>query len=413
MLPSPPTVTSSVSSVRSNSGASTTQQNAQAFSSISPPRLPISSRAAPSSSWEDFAGPGGEEHRVAGFGADRCGQPVPLVLGDVLGDRTAEGAVGGDGDVGQTAGAALLRPFLPGVEAAARGAGAALLHDGTDEGRLEDPERGVGEVLGEFGQFGEQPQVGLVRAVPVHRVGVGDPRDRGADLVSDQPPQRDDDLLADGDDVVLVDEGHLDVELGELRLPVGAEILVPVAAGDLVVPLHPGDHQQLLEQLRRLRQRVPGAGLQPGRHQEVAGALGGGPGQRRGLDLDEVLVVEDGAGRPVDRGPQPQRGGRAGSTQVQVAVLEPGFLADGDGVVDLERQRRRFRQHLESVASTSMAPVGRSGLALPSGRIATLPVTRTQNSLRRACEASAASPEWKTTCATPEASRRSMKITPP
>ena len=32
---------------------------------------------------------------------------------------------------------------------------------------------------------------------------------------------------------------HLDVELGELRLPVGPEVLVAVAAGDLVVALQP------------------------------------------------------------------------------------------------------------------------------------------------------------------------------
>ncbi len=34
-----------------------------------------------------------------------------------------------------------------------------------------------------------------------------------------------------------------------------------------------------------------------------------------------------------------------------------------------------------------MSPVGRSGLALPSGRIATVPVTLMQNSLRSAWEA--------------------------
>jgi hypothetical protein len=81
------------------------------------------------------------------------------------------------------------------------------------------------------------------------------------------------DLLADRDDVVLLDEAHLDVELGELRLAVGAEVLVAVAAGDLVVALHAGHHEQLLEQLRRLRQGVPGARLQADRHQEVARAL--------------------------------------------------------------------------------------------------------------------------------------------
>ena len=130
------------------------------------------------------------------------------------------------------------------------------------------------------------------------------------------------------DDVVLLDEAHLDVELGELRLPVGAEVLVAVAAGDLVVALHAGDHQQLLEQLRALRQGVPAAGLQARRHQEVAGTLGRGAGQGRGLDLDEVVAVEHVAGGLVDLAAQPQRGVGAGAAQVEVAVLEPGLLAD-------------------------------------------------------------------------------------
>ena len=52
------------------------------------------------------------------------------------------------------------------------------------------------------------------------------------------------------------DERHLDVDLGELGLAVGAQVLVAEAARDLVVALDAGDHQQLLEELRRLRQRV-------------------------------------------------------------------------------------------------------------------------------------------------------------
>ena len=103
-------------------------------------------------------------------------------------------------------------------------------------------------------------------------------------------PQPADHGLADRDDVVLVDERHLDVELGELRLPVGPEVLVAEAAHDLVVALHAGDHQQLLEQLRRLRQRVPVAGLQPHRHQEVARALGRRAGEVGRLDLEEAAA---------------------------------------------------------------------------------------------------------------------------
>ena len=42
----------------------------------------------------------------------------------------------------------------------------------------------------------------------------------------------------EGQDVLLGDERGLHVELGELELPVGPEVLVPQAAGDLVVAVH-------------------------------------------------------------------------------------------------------------------------------------------------------------------------------
>jgi hypothetical protein len=53
------------------------------------------------------------------------------------------------------------------------------------------------------------------------------------------------------------DKRHLDVELRELRLTVGTQVLIAEAAGDLVVALEATHHEQLLEQLRALRQRVP------------------------------------------------------------------------------------------------------------------------------------------------------------
>jgi hypothetical protein len=63
-------------------------------------------------------------------------------------------------------------------------------------------------------------------------------------------PEPTDDRLADVHHVALVDKGHLDVELGELRLPIGPEVFVTEAPDHLVVPLHASDHEQLLEQLR-------------------------------------------------------------------------------------------------------------------------------------------------------------------
>ena len=135
-------------------------------------------------------------------------------------------------------------------------------------------------------------------------------------------------------------ERHLDVELGEVELAVGALVLVPEAADDLVVALEPGDHQELLEELRRLRQGVERARLAPPRDQEVARALGRGAGEHRRLDLDEPLAVEELAHRPSDPVPQLDRVAHPLAAQVEVAVAEPRLLPDlARERLDLERRR--------------------------------------------------------------------------
>ena len=68
--------------------------------------------------------------------------------------------------------------------------------------------------------------------------------------------------LDEGHHVFLRDEAHLDVELRELRAAVGARVLVAHAVRDLEVAVEARDHQQLLELLRRLRQRVDVARLE-------------------------------------------------------------------------------------------------------------------------------------------------------
>ena len=83
-------------------------------------------------------------------------------------------------------------------------------------------------------------------------------------------------------------EGRFDAGYEAIR----PEILVPEAAHDLEVALEPGDHQDLLKQLWRLRERVEAARCEPARHEEVPGALRRGPRQHRRLDLDEALAVE-------------------------------------------------------------------------------------------------------------------------
>jgi hypothetical protein len=58
------------------------------------------------------------------------------------------------------------------------------------------------------------------------------------------------------ENVLLRDERRLDVQLREFELPVGPQILVAQAAGNLIVPVDSGHHQQLLGQLGALRQHV-------------------------------------------------------------------------------------------------------------------------------------------------------------
>ena len=45
------------------------------------------------------------------------------------------------------------------------------------------------------------------------------------------------------DNVLLPYEAHLHVQLSELGLTISAEVLVPVAAGNLIVAFHPRHHQ--------------------------------------------------------------------------------------------------------------------------------------------------------------------------
>ncbi|MDQ0664165.1 hypothetical protein QFZ35_002663 [Arthrobacter ulcerisalmonis] len=284
---------------------------------------------------------GGEEDAVAGLGAHCPGQAGTLGVGQVFGNGSGQFAVFLEEDVGQALMAALLGELLPAVQGAAGLGGTARHHDGTNIRCLEDAEVGVLEEFGEFGEFNTKTEVGLVRAVTGHCIRVGDPLDGRGDLDVDQLPQCFDDGFAQGNDVVLVHEARLDVQLGEFRLAVGAEVLVPVAAGNLVVLLETAHLQELLEKLRRLRQGVPGTRGKTGRDHKVARPFGRRTRQRGGLDFHKAVLVEDFPGHPVGLGTQAEVAAGARTTQIQVAVLEPGFLADLHVLVDLERERVR------------------------------------------------------------------------
>ena len=94
-------------------------------------------------------------------------------------------------------------------------------------------------------------------------------------------------------DLLFAHERGLDIELREFRLTLGAQVFVAEAAHDLIVAIEAAHHEQLLEQLRRLRQREELTGMRAARHEIVARAFRRRLRQHRRFDVDEAVLVED------------------------------------------------------------------------------------------------------------------------
>ena len=157
-----------------------------------------------------------------------------------------------------------------------------------------------------------------------------------------------DDRLHRREHVVLLDKAHLDVELVELaRQAVGARVLVAKTWRDLEVAVEARHHQELLVLLRRLRQRVELAGMNPRRHQEVPRAFRRGRRQDRGLELEEALLLH-----PLAHGIDDRAAGHDVlvqflATQVEETVLKPYVFRIFLLARDRQRQLGGRAQHLD------------------------------------------------------------------
>ena len=195
-----------------------------------------------------------------------------------------------------------------------------------------------------------EAQVGLVGPVDGNRLGVRHaaerPRESSTPISSKRGGER---ALDDLEDQFRRGERHLEVDLRELELPVGAQRLVAEAAGDLHVAVEARDHQDLLEELRRLRQRVELARMHAARHQEVARAFRRGLREDRRLDLVEALVVEVAAQRHRER---------CRSADVAAAAAAGAGRDSGTAAASLPRRsgRRRSRRAASSLRSAGAPP---------------------------------------------------------
>ena len=150
------------------------------------------------------------------------------------------------------------------------------------------------------------------------------------------------------ENVVLRDEAHLHVELVELaRQPVGARVLVAEAWRDLEIAVEARHHDELLELLRRLRQRVEFSRMQPRRHQKVARALRRGGGQDRRLELVEAGGAHQLAHLRHDRDAAHDVAVQRLAAQIEEAVFEPRVLRIIRLAENRQRQLRRLRKNLD------------------------------------------------------------------
>ena len=299
-----------------------------------------------------------EEQQVAGAASGRFEPRTQALLADRLQQRRADASLrergpeetpgaGGAGDFGQAV------QHLPGIPAAAArrqpAHGSAFPEHPVEQGMA-----GAGGFPRQVPDLGAVAQVGAVHAEAVHRLLVGEPREGRGHRDPDCAERAGEQALGDLDDLVGVGEGHLDIHLGELRLAVGAEVLVAEAADDLVVAVGAADHQELLEELRGLGQGVEAAPVDAGGDQVVAGALRGGSGEERGLDLDEAALVEVGADFAGQSGAEAEVSLALRVAEVEVAVAEAQVLGDGVGLrrgegrsASLAQQVDRFRFHFD------------------------------------------------------------------
>jgi len=310
--------------------------------------------------------PGQYQQQVAGLRLEGFCPGGQVVLAVELVHRRLEAAVGVAFDVDQAFGADLgslhelgqLVQLLAGELAAAFGVDA---HD--EPGGVEDREAFSLGLLGQLDEGHAEADVGAVVAVEAHGLGEAHARERLVvfdvfdlfEQVLGQP-------FKHVQHVFLFHERHFAVDLGELGLPVGAEALVAEAFDDLEIAVVSCHHEQLLEDLGRLGQSVELPRVEPRGHNEVAGAFRGGLDEHGGLDLDEVVGIQEVAGGLGHAMPQ-QEGILAGlSAQVEVAVFQSELLAAVGLVFDGERWGGRGAEHLDALGHQLDVACGQVGI---------------------------------------------------
>ena len=258
-----------------------------------------------------------------------------LFRAEIVGDRAAtdDSVLRDEENVGEPWLALADRPSIHAVAEGARAA--ARRRDRPDrafrilQDAREHLEAGATENLRHILHFDRVAQVRLVGAVFADRLGIRNERKFRRYRLAigeflEHPAQH---RLDRGKDVVLRDKAHLHVELIELAgRAVGARILVAEAGRDLEIAVEARHHDELLELLRRLRQRVEFSRMQPRRHEIVARAFRRRRGQDRRLELKEALLFHPPPDRIDDLAALHDVVVQPLAAQVEELIFEPDLL---------------------------------------------------------------------------------------
>ena len=234
-----------------------------------------------------------------------------------------------------------LVELASGILRSARHGETAHLSPGRDR-VAEHCKLGRGERGGQIFDLHATAEVRLVRPVFRDRLRIWQPEERARCIATDERHDPLHQRLERREHEVLGRVRDLEVHLREFWLAIRAQILVAKTLHDLKIPIHAGNHQDLLEDLRRLRQRVELARMHAARHEVVARPFRRGFREHRRLDFEEALFVEvlpDRHRHAVAHDDVPLH---ARPAQIDVAVLQPRLLRHLHVVANHEGGRLRF-----------------------------------------------------------------------
>src|SRR5260370_510927 len=190
-------------------------------------------------------------------------------------------------------------------------------------------------------------QVRLVAAVFSNGIPVEHVRKRRLGLDSRDGASAHHDVFDHVKNIFLPREGHLQIELRELELAVSALIFVAEALPDLEVFVQPSDHQDLLENLRRLRERVKLPVMNAAGHQKIARALRSRAREHRRFHFEEAHLVHDLANFQNNLVTQREVPVRLTPTQIEIAETQSRLFRSVDFVFDWKRRRLRVVQNVQ------------------------------------------------------------------